>query len=116
MSSRKPAVTLNAPGPAGNEAFARASTEIAEAALFVPLTDEQSSRLATALSALRGLAPVRPRTAGFAAGLFAGALGALGYSLACPELAASFVAVWYTLGIGLVALAGAALAPFVLRW
>lgn len=72
--------------------------------------------LAAGLWALRGLAPVRPRTAGFAAGLFAGALGALGYSLACPELAASFVAVWYTLGIGLAALAGAALAPFVLRW
>ncbi|MES2718111.1 MAG: DUF1109 domain-containing protein [Pseudomonadota bacterium] len=72
--------------------------------------------LAAALWALRGLAPTRPVAAGAAAGLFAGSLGAFGYALACDELALSFVAAWYTLGIALVVATGAWLGPRVLRW
>ena len=72
--------------------------------------------LAGALWALRGLAPTRPRAAGLAAGLLAGALGALGYSLACTELSPGFVAVWYSLGIGLAGTLGTILGPRVLRW
>ena len=66
--------------------------------------------------AVRGLAPTRLRAAGFACGLAAGAVGAIGYSLACPESSAAFVAVWYTLGIGLTGLLGALLGPRLLRW
>lgn len=72
--------------------------------------------LAGLLWAMRGLAPTRPRAAGFAAGLLAGALGAAGYALACTELAMSFVAAWYTLGILLAGALGALLGPRVLRW
>jgi hypothetical protein len=72
--------------------------------------------LAGILWAVRGLAPTRPRAAGFAAGLAAGSLGAAGYALSCTEAALSFVAVWYTLGIALPALLGAWLGPRVLRW
>jgi hypothetical protein len=72
--------------------------------------------LAGSLWAVRGLAPTRPRAAGFAAGLFAGAVGAFGYALSCPEQSAAFVAVWYTLGIGLTGALGALLGPRVLRW
>lgn len=72
--------------------------------------------LAGSLWAVRGLAPTQPRAAGFAAGLFAGAVGACGYALSCPEQSAAFVAVWYTLGIGLTGLLGAVLGPRVLRW
>jgi hypothetical protein len=72
--------------------------------------------LAAALWAVRGLAPTQPRAAGFAAGLFAGAVGACGYALSCPEVSAAFVAVWYTLGIGLTGLLGARLGPRMLRW
>ncbi len=72
--------------------------------------------LAGALWALRGLAPTRPRAAGLAAGLLGGSLGALGYSLSCTELAPAFVAVWYSLGIGLAGALGALLGPRVLRW
>lgn len=68
------------------------------------------------LWALRGLAPTRLRWAGFAAGLLGGAAGALGYALACTESSMAFMAVWYTLGIGLTGLVGAALGPHVLRW
>lgn len=72
--------------------------------------------LAGALWALRGLAPTRPRAAGFAAGLLAGALGAVGYALSCTELAPAFVAVWYSLGIALAGGLGALLGPALLRW
>jgi hypothetical protein len=72
--------------------------------------------LATLLWALRGLAPTRPARAGAAAGLAAGAVGTLAYALHCPELSPTFVAVWYTLGIGLAAGLGALLGPRVLRW
>lgn len=72
--------------------------------------------LAALLWALRGLAPTRLRAAGFAAGLLAGAIGAGAYALACTELAMSFVAVWYTLGILGAGAIGALLGPRVLRW
>jgi hypothetical protein len=72
--------------------------------------------LAASLWAVRGLAPTRPRAAGFAAGLLAGSVGAFGYSLSCPEASPAFVAVWYTLGIFLAGAVGAALGPRVLRW
>lgn len=72
--------------------------------------------LALALWALRGLAPTKPRRAGFAAGLLAGAVGASGYALACSEVSMAFVATWYSLGILLTALLGALLGPRLLRW
>lgn len=72
--------------------------------------------LAASLWAVRGLAPTRPSLAGFAAGLLAGSVGAFGYSLSCPEASPAFVAVWYTLGIGLTGCLGAVLRPRVLRW
>ncbi len=72
--------------------------------------------LGAALWAVRGLAPTRPRMAGFAAGLLAGSVGAFGYALSCPEASPAFVAVWYTLGIVLTGCVGAVLGPRVLRW
>jgi hypothetical protein len=72
--------------------------------------------LGAALWAVRGLAPTRPRAAGFATGLLAGALGAAGYSLSCTEASAAFVAIWYSLGIGLTGALGAVWGPRVLRW
>lgn len=72
--------------------------------------------LVASLWAVRGLAPTRPRAAGFAAGLLAGSVGAFGYSLSCPEASPAFVAVWYTLGIAFTGGLGAILGPRVLRW
>ena len=69
-----------------------------------------------ALWAMRGLAPTRPRAAGLAAGLLAGAVGAFGYAFACFESSTAFVALWYTLGIGMAGGLGAALGPRALRW
>jgi hypothetical protein len=65
---------------------------------------------------MKGLAPTRLRLSGAAAGLAAGAVGALVYTLHCPELAAPFLGIWYVLGMLLPAAAGALLGPFLLRW
>lgn len=46
--------------------------------------------LAASLWAVRGLAPTRLRSAGFAAGTLAGSLGAFGYALSCPEASPAF--------------------------
>ena len=66
--------------------------------------------------ALRGLAPTRPALAGAAAGLAAGATGALAYALYCPEMAAPFLSIWYLAGMLIPAVVGAALGPLLLRW
>jgi hypothetical protein len=66
--------------------------------------------------ALRGLAPTRLRLTGAAAGFAAGSIGALAYSLHCPELAAPFIGIWYLLGITLSATLGAWAGPRLLRW
>lgn len=68
------------------------------------------------LWSFRRLAPTRLSAAGGAAGLAAGAWAATLYCLHCPEVSALFVLTWYTLGIGLAALAGALLGPRLLRW
>jgi len=64
----------------------------------------------------RSLAPTRLRLAGAAGGFAAGAMGALVYSLHCPELAAPFVGIWYVLGILIPTMVGTWLGPRLLRW
>jgi len=66
--------------------------------------------------AMQGFAPTRLRLAGAAAGLVAGAVGALVYSLHCPELAAPFVGFWYLLGMLIPTAVGALFGPRLLRW
>ncbi len=69
-----------------------------------------------AIWAMKGLAPTRLRLAGAAAGLVSGSLGALVYSLHCPEMAAPFLGVWYLLGVLIPTGVGALLGPRLLRW
>lgn len=66
--------------------------------------------------AFRRLAPGNLRLTGAMAGLASGACAATLYSLHCPEAAATFVLVWYTLGMALAMAGGALLAPRLLRW
>ncbi len=65
---------------------------------------------------LRGLAPTRLRLAGAAGGFAAGSMGALVYTLHCPELAAPFIGIWYLSGMLIPTLLGAWLGPWMLRW
>lgn len=66
--------------------------------------------------AMKGLAPTRLRLAGAAAGLLSAGVGALVYSLHCPELGAPFIGSWYLLGMLTPTAAGALLGPRLLRW
>ena len=55
--------------------------------------------LALLLFALRRATPPRPTFAGGMAGLLAGSIGALAYTLSCVNDGAVFVSVWYSLAI-----------------
>jgi hypothetical protein len=72
--------------------------------------------LATLLIALRAGAPRSPARTGAIAGLLAGGLSAALYATHCPDDSPLFVAVWYTLAVGLVTLTGALAGRRVLRW
>jgi hypothetical protein len=89
--------------------FSAASCQFVIALLSLPW-------FGAALWAMKGLAPTRLALAGAAAGLLAGAGGALVYALYCPEMAAPFLAIWYLLGMLIPAAAGALLGPRLLRW
>lgn len=65
---------------------------------------------------LKDLAPTRLRWAGAGAGFAAGSIGALVYSLHCPELAAPFIGVWYLLGMLIPTAIGALLGARLLHW
>jgi len=72
--------------------------------------------LAALLWAVRALAPTRLRLAGLMAGLAGGGLGAAAYCLHCDEMAAPFLAAWYTLGIAAAGALGWLAGPRLLRW
>jgi len=65
---------------------------------------------------LKDLAPTRLRWAGAASGFASGSIGALVYTLHCPELATPFIATWYLLGMLIPTAIGAWLGPRLLRW
>jgi hypothetical protein len=64
---------------------------------------------------MRNLAPTRLRWAGAASGFAAGSIGALVYTLHCPELAAPFLAIC-TCSVLIPTAIGACLGPRLLRW
>ena len=78
-------------------------------ALAVPL-------LAILLRVFSSFAPQRPRLTGGVVGLAAGATTAMLYSLHCPETAMTFLLLWYTAGMVIVAAIGAIVGPRILRW
>jgi hypothetical protein len=49
-------------------------------------------------------------------GVAAGATAASFYSLHCPEMAMTFLLLWYTAGIAIIAAIGAIVGPRCLRW
>lgn len=82
--------------------------------VLIPLT--AAAPLAVILFALRSGAPENTSAAGAAAGLLAGAIGAMSYAPHCTNDSPLFVAVWYLLGIAVVTLVGSLLGSRILRW
>ena len=72
--------------------------------------------LVVLLLMLRGGAPTEPVLSGAVAGAVSGGLAAFIYALHCPDDSALFVALWYSLAIGIVTVTGAVLGAKWLRW
>jgi hypothetical protein len=72
--------------------------------------------LIAVILALRQGAPTRPTLTGVVAGLFAGGIAAAIYAAHCPDDSPLFVALWYSLGIAIVALVGGLVGRLALRW
>lgn len=62
------------------------------------------------------LAPTDLRSAGFFAGLLAGAIGAATYSLFCRSYSPAYIVTWYGLGIVIAGGVGSLVGPRILRW
>jgi hypothetical protein len=72
--------------------------------------------LATVLWAVRLGAPTRPAAAGAVAGILAGGLAAALYAVQCDDDSPLFVAVWYSLAIAAVGVAGAIAGRRLFHW
>lgn len=72
--------------------------------------------LVMALLALRAAAPRNGAFAGGVAGVFAGALAGTLYAMHCPDDSPLFVATWYGLATGCMAVLGAIVGRYILRW
>lgn len=65
---------------------------------------------------LRRGAVTAPERAGWLVGLAAGGFGAAAYSIYCPNNDVVYIGTWYTLAVGLCAVAGRLTVPRLLRW
>jgi hypothetical protein len=72
--------------------------------------------LVASLMAIRRGATSAPATTGALAGLAAAGLAICAYGLFCTEDSLLFVAVWYAMAAGIVAVVGAGLGRLTLRW
>jgi len=72
--------------------------------------------LVVLLLMMRNGATTRPVLSGAVAGTVSGGVAAFIYALHCPDDSALFVTLWYSLAIGITALAGALLGNRCLRW
>lgn len=99
---------------AGDWATAAMGSNSIRCLTMVPLL--AAAPLVASFVVLRRGAPTRPAVAGALAGLAAAGLGAALYAAYCADDSPLFVAIWYTLAIGLVAGAGALFGNRLLRW
>lgn len=65
---------------------------------------------------LRRGAPTSPERAGWLTGVAGGALGAFAYGLHCPFNDVVYIGLWYSLAVGVCAVAGRLVVPKLIRW
>lgn len=85
-----------------------------ECLTFIPMLS--IAPLACILLALRHAAPTNGRLAGAVAGVAAASIAAVFYASHCVDDSPLFVATWYPIAIGIVALVGSLVGARVLRW
>lgn len=66
--------------------------------------------------ALRRGAPTNHERAGWLTGLAAGGMGAFAYSFYCPFDSLAYTGAWFTLAVGISAVAGRLFVPRLIRW
>ena len=66
--------------------------------------------------ALRRGAPTNHERAGWLTGLAAGGMGAFAYSFYCPFDSLAYTGLWFTLSVGISAVAGRVFVPGLIRW
>ncbi len=65
---------------------------------------------------LRRGAPTSPERAGWLTGVAGGAMGAFAYGLHCPFNDLVYIGLWYSLAVGICAVAGRLVVPRLIRW
>jgi hypothetical protein len=65
---------------------------------------------------LRRGAPTSPVRAGWLVGIASGGLGAFAYNIHCPFDNVVYIGLWYTLAVGVCAVAGRLVVPKLIRW
>lgn len=65
---------------------------------------------------LRRGAPTSPARAGWLVGIASGGLGAFAYNIHCPFDSIVYIGMWYTLAVGICAVAGRLMVPRLISW
>jgi hypothetical protein len=65
---------------------------------------------------LRKGAPTSPERAGWLTGIASGGLGAFAYNFHCPFSDLAYTGLWYSLAVGVCAVAGRLIVPRLIRW
>lgn len=65
---------------------------------------------------LRRGAPTSPARAGWLVGIASGGLGAFAYNIHCPFNSIVYIGIWYTLAVGVCAVAGRLVVPRLISW
>jgi hypothetical protein len=65
---------------------------------------------------LRQGAPTAIERTSWLVGLAAGSFGNFAYSLHCPDTSVHYIAIWYTLAVGICAVAARLIIPKLIRW
>lgn len=82
--------------------------------VMIPLLG--AAPLAAGLWALRQAAPLRPMLTGAIVGLLSAGVAGFLYALHCTDDSPLFVAIWYSAATAVLALSGALLGRWLLRW
>lgn len=110
-----PALTLASALSSGTIPHAEMTAKSAIWCLGISLAAALMIGFAMTLWLRRGAVTVVNRTA-WLVGLSAGAFGTLAYSLHCPSSTIAYIGIWYSVAVGLSAIAGRLILPPLLRW
>ena len=94
---------------------AMAATQTGMKCLQVSLLGGLATAIPMVLHLRRG-APISPKRAGWLTGISSGGLGAFAYNFHCPFNDLIYIGVWYTLAVGICAIAGRLIVPHLIRW